>query len=111
MIGRKAIEEKPITMGEVADVVSKMDPETMIYEQKLALDHLQKFAKVKGKDTKKLVEEILKLNEKFKLQHAVKVADLLPVDTGDVKAIFAKERFTLSKEEIKALLDLVAKYR
>ena len=111
MIGRKALSEKPITMGEVAEVVKKMDSEAMIYEQKLALDHLQKFAKKKTKDTKKIVEDVLALNEKFKPQHAVKVADLLPQDEGDVKAIFAKERFTLSKEEIKALLEVVAKYR
>jgi DNA-directed RNA polymerase subunit F len=111
MIGRKALDEKPVTMGEVAQVVSKMDPDTMIYEQKLAIDHLQKFAKVKAADTKKLVAEILGLNEKFKPHHAVKVADLLPDSEGDVKAIFAKERFTLTKEEIKALLDAVAKYR
>jgi DNA-directed RNA polymerase subunit F len=111
MIGRKAISEKPITMGEVAEVVTKMDPEVMIYEQKLALDHLQKFAKKKGKDTKKLVEDVLALNEKFRPHHAVKVADTLPLDEGDVKAVFAKERFTLSKEEIKALLEVVDKYR
>lgn len=111
MIGRKVISENPITMGEVLSVLSKKDPETLIYEQKLALDHLQKFSKVKAKDTKKLVDEVVKLNEKFKPTHATKVADLLPEDEGDVKAIFAKERFTLSKEEIKALLDVVAKYR
>jgi len=111
MIGRKAISEKPVTMGEVADVVTKMDPELMIYEQKLALDHLQKFAKQKGKDTKKIMDEVLSINEKFRPHHAVKIADLLPVDEGDVKAVFAKERFTLSKEEIKALLEVVDKYR
>jgi DNA-directed RNA polymerase subunit F len=111
MIGRKGIEEKPITMGEVAEVISKKDPETMIYEQKLALDHLQKFAKIKAKDTKKLVEEILALNEKFKSHHAVKVTDLMPKDEGDLKAIFAKERFTLSKDELKALLEVIGKYR
>ena len=111
MIGRKAVNEKPVTMGEVAGILSKKNPETMIYEQKTALDHLQKFAKVKAVDSRKLVDEILKLNEKFKLHHAVKVADLMPEDEGDVKAIFAKERFTLTKEEIKALLDVVAKFR
>jgi DNA-directed RNA polymerase subunit F len=111
MIGRKVLEENPITIGEVSEILKKKDPETMIYEQKVALDHLQKFAKLKAKDARKLVEEIIKLNEKFKLHHAVKVADLLPVDGGDIKAIFAKERFSLSKDEIKALLEVVAKYR
>ncbi|MFQ5800176.1 MAG: RNA polymerase Rpb4 family protein [Candidatus Hydrothermarchaeales archaeon] len=111
MIGRKIIDEAAITMAEVAEVLSKMETETMIYEQKLAKDHLQKFGKIKAKDAKKLVGEILQLNEKFKPHHAVKVVDLLPEDEGDVKAIFAKERFSLTKEEIGALLDVVAKYR
>lgn len=111
MIGRKTLDEKPITMAEVLGVLSTKDPETMIYEQKNALDHLQKFNRLKAKDAKELVEKVLKVNEKFKPHHAVKVADLLPVDEGDVKAIFAKERFSLTKEEIKALLEVVAGYR
>ncbi len=111
MIGRKIVDEKPITMAEVAEVLSKKDPETMIYEQKITLDHLQKFSKLKPKDALKLIGEVLQLNEKFKQQHAVKVADLLPEDEVDVKAIFAKERFSLTREEVNALLEVVAKYR
>jgi len=111
MIGRKILEEKPVTMAEVLEVLKEKSSENMIYEQKLALDHLQKFVKLKPGEVRKLVEEILALNEKFRPAHAVKVADLLPVDEADVKAIFAKERFTLTKEEIAALVDLVAKYR
>jgi len=111
MIGRKLIEEKPTSMAEVAKAVPKKLPEDAVYEQKLAVDHLQKFAKLKVTDAKKLVKEVQDLNEKFKIHHAVKVVDLLPEDEGDVKAIFAKERFTLGKDEIKALLDVVAKYR
>ncbi|RMF89701.1 MAG: DNA-directed RNA polymerase subunit F [Methanobacteriota archaeon] len=110
MIGRKIHEESPITMAEVAEILSKKDSDK-IYEQNIALDHLQKFTRLNAKDARALVEEVLKLNEKFKPHHAVKVADLLPEDEGDVKAIFAKERFSLNKEEIKALLDVVAKYR
>jgi DNA-directed RNA polymerase subunit F len=111
MIGRKVIEEAPITLAEVAEVLSKRDQESKIYEQNVTQDHLQKFVKIKAKDARGLVKEIVQLNEKFKPHHAVKVADLLPVDEGDVKAIFAKERFSLSKDEIGALLDVVAKYR
>ena len=42
--------------------------------------------------------------------HAYKIADILPVSEDDVKAIFAKERFTLSESEIKDILKIVGKY-
>jgi len=42
--------------------------------------------------------------------HAYKMADILPTTEDDVKAIFAKERFTLSESEIKNILKVIGKY-
>ena len=42
--------------------------------------------------------------------HAYKIADILPSTEDDVKTIFAKERITLSENDIKKILDLVEKY-
>jgi len=43
--------------------------------------------------------------------NAVKIADLMPTHMDDVRAIFAKERFALSKEDAEKVLEIVGKYR
>jgi len=42
--------------------------------------------------------------------NAVKVADLLPTHADDVRAIFAKERFALSKEDMDRVLEIVTQF-
>ena len=43
-------------------------------------------------------------------KHAYKLADLLPKNKDDIKTIFAKERITLSEDNIKKILEIVGKY-
>jgi len=81
----------------------------LIYEQRIALEHAQKFAKLSVKQTKDLIKDLMKLENIGEI-HAYKIADILPVSEDDVKAIFAKERFTPSESEIKDILKIVGKY-
>jgi len=46
----------------------------------------------------------MRVGEPFKL------ADLLPTHANDVRAVFAKERFSLSKEDVDLVVQVVAKY-
>ncbi|MFQ6135556.1 MAG: RNA polymerase Rpb4 family protein [Candidatus Hydrothermarchaeales archaeon] len=112
MIGKRLVEETPITEAEVKEILAKREKEKgeLIYEQRLTLEHVGKFRKLDLKSAKKLVEELIESNDKIKIRHAVKLADLLPQDEGDIKAIFAKERFALPKDEIKGILGIVSKY-
>ncbi len=43
--------------------------------------------------------------------NAVKIVDLMPTHIDDVRAVFAKERFSLPKEDAEKVLEIVAKYR
>ncbi|MEE8402957.1 MAG: RNA polymerase Rpb4 family protein [Candidatus Hydrothermarchaeaceae archaeon] len=111
MITKAVLEKRPIGISEaktVLDALSKSDEE-LNYEQRIVVDYLSKFAKISAKKSQKLIAELLKLNQKIKPELAVKIADLLPADEEDVRAIFAKERFTLTKEEIKAILEVIPK--
>jgi DNA-directed RNA polymerase subunit F len=42
--------------------------------------------------------------------YAYKIADILPRTEDDIKAIFAKERFTPNDKEIKNILEIVKKH-
>jgi len=43
--------------------------------------------------------------------NAMKIADLIPTHADDVRAIFAKERFALSKEDMDHVLEIVREYQ
>jgi DNA-directed RNA polymerase subunit F len=111
MIGRKVLEEKPITTSEAKEILEKRveTGEELNYEQKTTLDHLSKFVRLAPEESRKLAEELTQKSEKIKPEVAVKIADLLPKDEEDVRAIFAKQRFTLTKEEIEEILASIPK--
>lgn len=100
-----------MSISEVKNKLKKIekDRKELIYEQRIALEHAQRFAKLSVKQTKDLINDILKL-ENIGENHAYKIADILPTTEDDVKAIFAKERFTPSEDDVKNILKIVGKY-
>ena len=109
MIGKKVSEERVITSAEAKEILeeSMAGEEEPVYEKKITLDHLGKFAKLKGIEARRLVEELMKSNERLKEEVAVKIVDLMPQDETDVRAIFAKERYALTREEIQGILRII----
>ena len=102
---------KPVSLSEVNSILKKIEKERreMLYEQKIALEHAHKFAKMPVKKTTDLVKELSKL-EFLQEIHVYKIADILPTTEDDIKTIFAKERMTLGENEIKNILEIVKKY-
>lgn len=100
-----------VSLAEVKNMLKNLqkEREELTYEQKIALEHAQKFAKLPASKTKKLIKDLMKI-ERLEEHHAYKIADLLPTHEEDVKTIFAKERFSLSEDEIKKIIKTVGKY-
>ena len=100
-----------ISLSEVKNMLKKIEKERkeLIYEQRIALEHAQTFAKLSVKQTKDMIKELRNL-ETIEEIHAYKIADLLPTTEDAVKAIFAKERANPSESEIKKVLEIVGKY-
>jgi DNA-directed RNA polymerase subunit F len=115
MIIKKVISEELITLPEVREILNNIKDERekagqeLRYEQKRAVEHANKFSKVGAKESRDLVNELLTL-EKMKQDIAVKIANLCPRSKDELRAIYAKERFTLNEAELKAILDIVGKY-
>ncbi|ENN96690.1 DNA-directed RNA polymerase subunit F [Methanocaldococcus villosus KIN24-T80] len=106
MIGKKILSERYITISEALEIMEdRAKIGELSYEQGCALDYLQKFAKLKKEDAIELVKELknLGLDEK----DAVKIADILPKDMDDLRAIFYKRELPENAEEI---LEVVRKY-
>jgi DNA-directed RNA polymerase subunit F len=102
---------KIISLAEVKNILKKISKERkeLLYEQKIALEHAEKFVKLSAKQTKELITELMKLDHVEEIQ-AYKIADLLPNTEDDIKAIFAKERYTPNDKEIKNILEVVKKH-
>lgn len=113
MIGKEILEEKIIPQAEVREILEEIlkNEEEPVYEQKVTLDFLRKFVKISREDAEKAIKELLNLSEKIKPRIAVKLVDLLPSDEDEVRAVFAKERFTLTNDEVGEILKVLDKYR
>jgi len=111
------ISERIVALAEVKNILKEKKKEyadeekEQFYEQKRALDHATKAAKLNAKDATKLTEEIKAVGLALTEDQTVKIADLLPETVDDVRAIFAKERFRYGEDDIKKILEVVAKYR
>lgn len=110
VILEETVEEgRLVSLAEVKAMLEKAqkDRVELTYEQKIALEHAKRFARVDAKTAKALTAAIVAalpgLEEKF----ALRVADLLPQHPDDVKAIFQKSRHNLSDEDLAKVLAVV----
>ncbi len=103
--------EEYLSLADVKELLEneKDNREELMPEQKLALSHADAFAKLSRTKVKKLVAELVKMDQMSE-PNAYKIADLMPEEPEEVRAIFSKERFTLTKEETDQVLKLVRKY-
>jgi DNA-directed RNA polymerase subunit F len=102
---------KIISLAEVKNILKKISKERkeLLHEQKIALEHAERFAKLSAKQTKDLITELMKLDH-IEEVHAYKIADIIPTTEDDVKAVFAKERYTPNEKEVKNILEIVKKH-
>ncbi len=100
-----------VSLAEVKNILKKVEKQRkeLLYEQRIALEHANRFAKLSIKKTNELIKELLTI-EKLEERHAYKIAEILPTNDEDIKALFAKERVTLDDEDIKKILEIVGKY-
>ncbi len=122
MIVKEIIKEEVLTLAEAKEILVTLtermkeaegregeEEEEVRYEQRKALEHASKFAKLGVEDSKALISDLLKL-KKMNNTIAVRIADLMPRSKNEVRAIYAKEQFTLSEEDIEEILDCIARY-
>ncbi len=122
MIVKEIINERVMTLAEAKDILTALkrsgagkkteegeEEEEIRYERRKAHEHTTKFAKLGAGKSRTLINELLGL-EKMKEEIAVRIADLMPKSANEVRAIYAKERFTLTEADLEKILDLVTKY-
>jgi len=111
MIVKSILKEELLTLAEVQEIlenikVKRAGEEELGYELRRAIRHADLFAKGTAEESRRMVEELIKM-EKMTLEIAIKIADIRPKTKDELRAIYAKERFTLSEEELDGILDIV----
>ena len=100
-----------VSLAEVKNLLEKeAKKRELSYEQNLALEHAKHFAKLGVTKARKMAEELMGI-ERITEPFAYKIVDILPMHPEEVRAIFAKERFTLEEKELKKIIEIVEKYQ
>jgi len=110
MIVKSILQEEILTMAEVKEILDQIrlnraDEEELGYELRRAIRHAELFSKGTAEESRAMVAELMKL-EKMNRTIAIKIADIRPVTKDELRAIYAKERFTLSEEELDSILEI-----
>ena len=115
-IFKEKVDEEHLTISEAKELLSEVEADhaadedrEMRYELARAIEHVNRFALLTPEESRELVEELLEL-EKVDEATAYKIADLLPQDRDELRAVFAQQRYSLSGDELDDILNVVAKY-
>jgi DNA-directed RNA polymerase subunit F len=106
------ISEERVTLPEMRGVLSGVESERiaaekeMSYEFRRSIEHANKLTKTSPEKSRALVAELVKM-EKMKPEIAYRIANIMPKTRDEVRAIFAKERYTLSPEELDKIIEHV----
>ena len=106
------IREERITLPELREVLHRVEAERieagreMSYELRKSIEHANLLSKTSGEKSRLLVNELLKL-EKMKPDIAFRIANIMPRTPDELRAIYAKEKYTLQPEELDTIIELV----
>lgn len=112
MMSLPEIREELITIRDQRSNVSEEaegSVRTMSYELRKSIDHADALGKCNVETAKALYNDLSGL-EKIKPEIAERIVNIMPKSRDEIRAIYAKERFTLVTEDIDAILDIIRKY-
>ncbi|TRZ67118.1 MAG: RNA polymerase Rpb4 family protein [Methanothrix sp.] len=113
MIIKKILSEERLSLAEVKELLNEVklrrsgdEEEEMSYELRRAIKHVEIFAHGATEESRSMVNELLEL-EKMTPAIALKIADIRPMNRDEIRAVYAKERFTLVDEDMGNILNIV----
>jgi len=115
-IFKEKIDEEYLTLSETKELLADVEADRaadedreMRYELARAIEHVNRFAVLEPEEAQELVDQLLDF-EKVDEATAYKIANLLPQDRDELRAVYAQERYSLSGDELDEILNVVAQY-
>lgn len=112
MIIKKILSEERLSLAEVRAILNEVklrrfgEEDELSYELRRAIKHVEIFAHGTAEESRSMINELLEL-EKITPAIALKIADIRPMNRDEIRAVYAKERFTLADEDMDGILDIV----
>jgi DNA-directed RNA polymerase subunit F len=110
MIGRKILDSRNATLGEVSKILGEIPEAELGFEQMKSLEYTKTVSKLSHDKAHKLIEELMSAVEKLDNTKATKIADILPITEAEVRSFFAKEIYSLTEDEVNKIIEVVKKY-
>jgi DNA-directed RNA polymerase subunit F len=108
------LDETPVTITEVKDILEKLKKKSsdqeLNYTQDVTLKYAQKFARLSVKKAKKLVKTLTKKPFSLDPATATQITNILPKSQEELSLFFARGSFEITEENRKALIDLIISY-
>ena len=105
----EVVGEQLVTDSEAKDILEAVEKEREPkFAQKNSLGVLRKFVGKEANGIKELVTELKKI-EKLRERHIVAIANFLPADKDDLRAVLHKDYSLFSEDEINLVLETVKK--
>jgi len=115
-IFKEKVDEEYLTTSEVKEILQDVEAERaadeereLRYELARAIEHVNRFAVLPPEESLELVADLEEL-EKVDEPTAYKIADLMPQDRDELRAVFAQQRYALDGDELDEILNVVAQY-
>lgn len=112
MIVKELISEEILTISEVKEILKDIIEERneigedIPYMLQRSFNHVNVFSKTDAKSSRGLVNKLIEL-KKMKLEIAIKIADIIPQSKDELRTLYAKERYTLTEQELDEILDII----
>ena len=112
---RRIIDEQPITVSVLREILLTVESERqnrekeMSYELRRSIEHVNHISTGTAERSSEFVSKLAEV-ENVTPNVAYHIADVLPRSREEVRAIFGKDRFAHTTEEIDTIIDLVIEY-
>ncbi|MCL2459759.1 MAG: RNA polymerase Rpb4 family protein [Euryarchaeota archaeon] len=112
---RRIIDEQPITVPALREILHTIESERqsrgkeMSYELRRSIEHVNHISAGTAERSSALVLRLAEVDNVTPIV-AYHIADILPKSREEVRAIFGKDRFAHTTEEIDSIIDLVIEY-
>ena len=105
----KIIDERPVPFPVAKKALDERKKKgELAYEQKIALEHLNKFTKMTATNSKKLMKALEELE--YTDKQAVEICNIMPGNKETLELVLSRHKLELDDAKIKKTLELVEEY-
>jgi len=106
------LQENAITLPELKEELLNVEAarlekeKEMSYELRRSIEHANQISKTSAEKSRELVQA-LKQQDKVKADVAFRIASVMPRTRDEVRAVFGRDKFSHTPEELDVIIDLV----